>query len=199
MAQGYIDTPGVHSEEQIQAWQQVTDAVHAAGGRIFVQLWHVGRISHPSVLNGETPVAPSAIKPAGELFTATGPQPFVTPRALETDEIPQIAANFRQAALNVRRAGFDGVEVHGANRYLLDQFLESGTNTRADRYGGSLENRARVLLDVVEAVTGRLVRIGSGCARRRAARSTTSVIATCRKRSPMWRANLIALAWPTCT
>lgn len=150
--QGYPETPGVHSEEQIAGWRQVTDAVHAAGGRIFVQLWHVGRISHSSFNDGALPVAPSAIRPAGQAFTYEGLKPFETPRALEIGEIREIVEQFRRAAENAKRAGFDGVEVHGANGYLLDQFLQSGTNQRTDRYGGSVENRARLLLEVTEAV-----------------------------------------------
>lgn len=152
-AQGYPDTPGLHTAQQVAAWRPVTDAVHAAGGRIFVQLWHVGRISHSSYHGGELPVAPSALRPTGQLFTQAGMVEFETPRALETGEIPGIVADFRQAAVNALEAGFDGVEIHGANGYLLDQFLQSGTNHRTDRYGGSIENRARLLLEVVQAVT----------------------------------------------
>ena len=150
--QGYPETPGIHSEAQVEGWRLVTKAVHEAGGRIFLQLWHVGRISHPLFHGGQLPVAPSAIRPAGEAFTYEGPKPFVTPRALETDEIPSIIAQYKRAAENARAAGFDGVEVHSANGYLLAQFLQSGTNRRTDRYGGSVENRARLLLEVVEAV-----------------------------------------------
>ncbi|MBI4785124.1 MAG: alkene reductase [Oscillatoriophycideae cyanobacterium NC_groundwater_1537_Pr4_S-0.65um_50_18] len=152
---GYPLTPGIHSSEQIAGWQLVTQAVHEKGGRIFLQLWHVGRISHPSLQpNGELPVAPSAIAPQGMASTFTGEQPFVTPRALELDEIPGIVADYRQAAENALTAGFDGVEVHGANGYLLDQFLQDGSNHRTDAYGGSIENRARLLLEVMEAVVG---------------------------------------------
>ncbi|MBA3438871.1 MAG: alkene reductase [Pyrinomonadaceae bacterium] len=152
---GYPLTPGVHTPEQIAGWRRITDAVHAKGGRIFLQLWHVGRISHPSLQRGgELPVAPSAIAADGEVFTYTGLQPFVTPRALETAEIPGIVEGFRQGAVNAREAGFDGVEIHGANGYLLNQFLEDSTNKRTDVYGGSPSNRARLLLEVVEAVTG---------------------------------------------
>ena len=151
---GYPDTPGIYSREQIAGWQGVTDAVHKAGGRIFLQLWHVGRISHPSLQQGGAlPVAPSAIKPEGSAMTATGLQPFVTPRALETAELPGIVESYRQAALNAKEAGFDGVEVHAANGYLLDQFLRDGTNHRTDAYGGSVANRARLLLEVVEVVS----------------------------------------------
>ncbi|HSM81380.1 MAG TPA: alkene reductase [Nodosilinea sp.] len=151
--QGYPATPGIHSAEQIAGWQSVTQAVHARGGRIFLQLWHVGRISHPSFQpEGGLPVAPSAIQPKGEAMTTAGMQPFVTPRALELEEIAGIVDQYRQAAKNALEAGFDGVEVHGANGYLLDQFLRDGTNHRTDAYGGSIENRARLLLEVTEAV-----------------------------------------------
>jgi N-ethylmaleimide reductase len=151
--QGYPFTPGIHSAEQIAGWQAVTQAVHARDGRIFLQLWHVGRISHPCFQpNGDLPVAPSAIAPAGEASTFTGAQPYVVPRALETEEIPGIIADYRQAAQNALAAGFDGVEVHGANGYLLDQFLHDGSNHRTDEYGGSIANRARLLLAVINAV-----------------------------------------------
>ncbi|HEY9639070.1 MAG TPA: alkene reductase [Coleofasciculaceae cyanobacterium] len=151
--QGYPATPGIHSAEQIEGWKQVIDAVHAKGGHIFLQLWHVGRISHPSLQpQGVLPVAPSAIAPEGMASTYTGEQPFVTPRALELEEIPGIIEQYRQAAKNALAAGFDGVEVHGANGYLLDQFLNDGSNHRTDQYGGSIENRARLLLEVTEAV-----------------------------------------------
>jgi N-ethylmaleimide reductase len=153
--QGYPSTPGIHSAQQVEGWKLVTDAVHQQGGRIFLQLWHVGRISHPDLQpDGALPVAPSAIAPKGEASTYEGPKPFVTPRALETPEIPEIIEQYRQGAENALQAGFDGVEVHGANGYLLDQFLRDGTNHRTDEYGGSLENRARLLLEVTEAVTG---------------------------------------------
>jgi N-ethylmaleimide reductase len=153
--QGYPSTPGIHSAEQVEGWKLVTDAVHQQGGRIFLQLWHVGRISHPDLQpEGALPVAPSAIAPKGEASTYEGPKPFVTPRALETSEIPEIIEQYRQGAENALQAGFDGVEVHGANGYLLDQFLRDGTNHRTDEYGGSLENRARLLLEVTEAVVG---------------------------------------------
>lgn len=151
---GYPGTPGIHSDEQIRGWRRVTDAVHAAGGRIVLQLWHVGRISHPSLQpGGARPVAPSAIRPEGDAFTADGLQPFVTPRALEFYEIPGIVEDYRQAAENAKEAGFDGIEVHAANGYLLDQFLRDGTNHRTDEYGGPVENRAQLLLDVMDAVT----------------------------------------------
>lgn len=152
---GYPATPGIYSPEQVAGWKLVTEAVHQQGGRIFLQLWHVGRISHPSLQpNGELPIAPSAIAPRGTASTYSGPQPFVTPRALELDEIPGIVESYRQGAQNALEAGFDGVEIHSANGYLLDQFLRDGSNHRTDAYGGSIENRARLLLEVVEAVTG---------------------------------------------
>jgi N-ethylmaleimide reductase len=151
---GYAFTPGIWSDEQVAGWRLVTDAVHERGGRIFCQLWHVGRISHPSLQpGGALPVAPSAIAPKGNAFTEIGFQPHVTPRALETDEIPGIVSDYRHAAEQAKRAGFDGVEIHAANGYLIDQFLRDGTNKRADRYGGSVENRLRFLLEVTEAVT----------------------------------------------
>jgi|SRR5680860_388231 len=151
--QGYISTPGIHSAEQIAGWQCVTQAVHVAGGPIVCQLWHVGRISHPSFQpGGQSPVAPSAIKPNGQAFTAKGFEPIQTPRALETAEIPAIVAQYAKAARNAMAAGFDGVEVHGANGYLIDQFLRDQTNHRTDSYGGRIENRSRFLLEVVDAV-----------------------------------------------
>ncbi|MBD2187374.1 alkene reductase [Pseudanabaena mucicola] len=150
---GYPNTPGIYSDEQVAGWRLVTDAVHAKGGKIFLQLWHVGRISHPDLQpNGELPVAPSAIAPEGEAATYTGMKPFVTPRALETSDIPQIVEQYRLGAKNAIAAGFDGVEIHGANGYLIDQFLQDNTNQRTDIYGGSLENRTRFLMEVTEAV-----------------------------------------------
>jgi N-ethylmaleimide reductase len=152
---GYPGTPGIHSAEQIAGWKLVTDAVHAAGGRIFLQLWHVGRISHPSLQpEGALPVAPSAIAPAGQAWTLDGMKPYVTPRALEAAEIPNIVTQYRRGAANAKVAGFDGIEVHAAHGYLLDQFLRDKTNHRTDRYGGSAENRARLLVEVMEAVAG---------------------------------------------
>jgi N-ethylmaleimide reductase len=131
---GYPGTPGIHSDAQVEGWRLVTDAVHRAGGRIFLQLWHVGRISHPSLQpDGALPVAPSAIAAEGEAFTASGPQPFVVPRALETAEIAGIAAQFEDGARRALAAGFEGVEIHAANGYLIDQFLRDGTNRRTDR------------------------------------------------------------------
>jgi len=152
-AQGYPATPGIHSQEQVAGWKLVTDAVHAKGGRIVLQLWHVGRISHPTLLPGNVlPVAPSAIRPEGMAFTLEGMQPFVTPRALETDEIAGIVEDYRKAAQNALDAGFDGVEIHAANGYLIDQFLRDGSNRRNDQYGGSIPNRSRFLLEVVSTV-----------------------------------------------
>lgn len=152
MAQGYQDTPGIYTPEQIAGWRKVTDAVHAKGGRIFIQLWHVGRISHVDLLGGHAPVAPSAIQAQTKTFVNNGFADVSTPRALELDEIPAIVQDFRNAASNAIAAGFDGVEVHGANGYLLDQFLRTASNVRTDAYGGSLENRARLLIEVLGAV-----------------------------------------------
>lgn len=155
--QGYPGTPGIFSPAQVAGWTLVTQAVHAADGRIFAQLWHVGRISHPSLQpGGGAPVAPSAVQPAGQIMTAQGMQPFVTPRALTTAEVVGIVEDFRRAAANAKEAGFDGVELHGANGYLVDQFLKDRTNRRTDRYGGSALNRARFLLEVSEALAGEM-------------------------------------------
>jgi N-ethylmaleimide reductase len=151
---GYPDTPGIYSAEQVAGWKHITEAVHAKGGHIFLQLWHVGRISHPALQPGEAlPVAPSAIKPAGEAMTYEGPRTFVEPRALELDEIHGIINDYLVAAKNAQDAGFDGIEIHGANGYLLDQFLRDGSNRRNDKYGGEIKNRVRLLLEVTEAVT----------------------------------------------
>ncbi|MBD8708735.1 alkene reductase [Pseudomonas sp. CFBP 13711] len=150
---GYAATPGIWSETQVAGWRKVTDAVHAAGGKIVSQLWHVGRFSSVDLQpNGEAPVAPSAIQAEGNTYTANGFVPVSMPRALETDEIPGIIEQYKHAAENARRAGFDGVEVHSANSYLLDQFLRDSTNQRTDRYGGSIENRARLTLEVTQAI-----------------------------------------------
>ena len=148
---GYADTPGIWSQEQAAGWRLVTQAVHEAGGRIFLQLWHCGRISHPMFLDGALPVAPSAIAPAGPVRLVRPETPYVIPRALERGEIPGIVAAYKRGAQNAQAAGFDGVEVHGANGYLLDQFLQDSTNRRTDDYGGAIENRARLMLEVVDA------------------------------------------------
>lgn len=148
---GYADTPGIWSDEQVEGWKRVTAAVHAEGGRIFLQLWHVGRVSHPLFLDGRLPVAPSAIAPRGHVSLVRPETPYVVPRALAREEIPGIVAAYRQGAENAQRAGFDGVEIHGANGYLLDQFLQDSSNHRGDDYGGSVENRARLLLEVADA------------------------------------------------
>ncbi|MDT3528749.1 alkene reductase [Stenotrophomonas pavanii] len=153
LGQGYLDTPGIYSRDQVAAWKTVTDAVHAEGGRIVLQLWHVGRISHTSLLpEGEVPVAPSAIRAQGKTFTANGFEDVSEPRALGIEEIPALIEDFRTAARNAIDAGFDGVEVHAANGYLIDQFLRDGSNHRDDAYGGGIENRTRLLFEVVSAV-----------------------------------------------
>lgn len=149
---GYPNTPGIWSDEHIEGWRRINAAVHAAGGKMVLQMWHVGRISDPIYLDGELPVAPSAIAAEGHVATIRPYKPYVVPRALETDEIPGIVEDFRQAAENAKRAGFDGVEVHAANGYLFDQFLHDGSNQRTDQYGGSIANRARFLLETVDAV-----------------------------------------------
>ena len=153
--QGYPNTPGIHTDAQTLAWRAVAEAVHAKGGRIAAQLWHVGRVSHPVFQpGGAAPVAPSAIAAKGELYTGDGMKPFPTPRALDTDEIPDLVKTFADAAKRaVFDAGLDGVEIHGANGYLIDQFLRDRSNKRTDRYGGSVENRARFLLEIVDAVS----------------------------------------------
>ena len=152
MGVGYADTPGLWSDEQVQGWKTVTKAVHGAGGRIFAQLWHVGRISAPLFLNGELPVAPSAVAAKGHVSHVRPEQEFVTPRALEASEIPGVVEAYRKAAMNAQMAGFDGVEIHGANGYLLDQFLQDSTNHRTDNYGGPIQNRARLMLEVTDGV-----------------------------------------------
>jgi len=151
-ARGYALTPGIWSAAQVAAWRNITRAVHSRDGKFFLQLWHTGRISHPDLHNGALPVAPSAIKPEGQAFTNSGLQDHVTPRALETDEIPGIVEDYRHAAQCAKEAGFDGVEVHSANNYLLEQFIRDTTNHRTDQYGGSIENRLRFPLAVVRAV-----------------------------------------------
>ena len=152
MGVGYADTPGIWSSEQVEGWKLITDAVHKKGGRILLQLWHVGRISDPMFLDGALPVAPSAIAAAGHVSLVRPFKPFVTPRALDLAEIPGIIESYRQGAANAQAAGFDGVEIHGANGYLLDQFLQDKSNHREDVYGGSIENRARLMLEVTDAV-----------------------------------------------
>lgn len=149
---GYAATPGIWTKAQTAGWAGVTRAVHDRGGRIVLQLWHVGRVSDPIFLNGDLPVAPSSLAPSGHVSLVRPQRPYVTPRALETDEIPGIVEAYRQAALNAKAAGFDGVTVHAANGYLIEQFLRDGPNRRDDRYGGSIENRSRLLLEVVDAV-----------------------------------------------
>jgi len=151
---GYAFTPGIYSNEQIAGWRKVTDAVHKNDSRIFLQLWHVGRVSHSSLqANNSLPVAPSALAPEGQAFTYEGMLDFEVPRALETNELPGIVEQYKQAAINAKKAGFDGVEIHAANGYLLEQFLKDGTNLRDDNYGGSIENRVRLTLEVTQVVT----------------------------------------------
>lgn len=152
MGVGYPDTPGIWSDEQVKGWSNITKAVHANGGKIILQLWHVGRISDPSYLDGEAPVAPSAIAARGHVSLLRPMRDYPVPRALETEELADIVEAYRIGAENAQAAGFDGVEIHAANGYLLDQFLQDSTNQRTDRYGGSLENRARLLLEVTDAV-----------------------------------------------
>lgn len=154
MGVGYPHTPGIWSREQVDGWRSVVDGVHEAGGTILMQLWHVGRISDPSYLNGALPVAPSAIAPKGTVSLLRPQRPFVVPRALAIDELPAVIDAYRAGAENAKAAGFDGVELHGANGYLLDQFLQDSSNRREDRYGGSVENRARLMLEAVDAVIG---------------------------------------------
>ncbi len=153
MAHGYPALPGIYTDAQVSGWKKVTDAVHAKGGKIVIQLWHVGRISHPSLLpNNALPVAPSAIKPAGKAFTYQGLVDYVEPRTLDASELPAIVQDYVHATKSAMAAGFDGVEIHAANGYLLDQFLRDGSNHRTDQYGGSYENRARLLMEVTRAV-----------------------------------------------
>lgn len=151
MGVGYPDTPGIWSDAQVNGWKKVTEAVHAKGGRILLQLWHVGRISDPLYLEGALPIAPSAIAAEGHVSLVRPKKSYVTPRALELDEIPAVIEAYRKGAENAKRAGFDGVELHGANGYLLDQFLQDSTNHRTDEYGGVIQNRARLMLEVVDA------------------------------------------------
>lgn len=151
-ANGYFNTPGLFTDAQVQGWKFVTDAVHAKDGLIVAQLWHVGRVSHPDLLNGATPVSASAVQQAGHVSLLRPKRPYVLPRALEIAEIRAITEQYKQAAIRAKEAGFDGVELHAANGYLIDQFLQSKTNQREDQYGGSVENRARFLLEVVDAL-----------------------------------------------
>ncbi len=148
---GYVFTPGIHAQEQIKGWKKITSAVHQKGGLIFCQLWHVGRVSHPEFHNGNLPVAPSEILFKGQSYTLNGPKDVVIPRALTIDEIRATVEDFKNAALAAKEAGFDGVEIHGANGYLPAQFLEDGSNHRPDQYGGSIENRARFILEITDA------------------------------------------------
>ena len=153
---GYPCTPGIHTQAQVEGWKKITKAVHDKDGVIFLQLWHVGRISHSAYHGGELPVAPSAIKPTGEVYTFEGMKAYETPRALEIDEIKAIVKDYARAAKNAIEAGFDGVEIHGANGYLIDEFLRDGTNIREDAYGGNIENRSRFLFEVIEAVSAEI-------------------------------------------
>ena len=152
MGVGYENTPGIWNDAQVEGWKKTTEAVQKEGGKIFLQLWHVGRISHPSFLGGEIPVAPSAVKPAGHVSLLRPKKEFETPRALETKEVKELVQTYKEAGARAKAAGFDGVEIHAANGYLIDQFLQSSTNLRTDEYGGSLENRARFLLEITDAL-----------------------------------------------
>jgi len=156
MGIGYPCTPGIHTDAQVEGWKKITKAVHENEGKIFLQLWHVGRISHSSYHDGKISVAPSAIKPSGEVFTFDGMQSYETPRALTNNEIPEIIKEYVQGAKNAIKAGFDGVEIHAANGYLLDQFLRDGTNIREDEYGGNIENRSRFLFEVIQAISAEI-------------------------------------------
>jgi N-ethylmaleimide reductase len=153
-AYGIIRAPGLHRADQIAGWRAITDAVHAVGGRIYCQIWHCGRVGHPDMRGGSPPVGPSPIPAAGDFFLPSGRVEFPVPRALRIDEIPSIVADFAQATRNARAAGFDGVELHGANGYLQDQFLQNGSNQRTDAYGGPVENRARLMLETTQAMIG---------------------------------------------
>ena len=153
-AVGYINTPGIYSEAQVEGWKLVTDAVHKRGGKIFIQLWHVGRMSHPDLHNGEPPLAPSAINPKSQTFTFEGFKDTVTPRAMTIADIKQTVQDFKNGASNAMKAGFDGVEIHSSNGYLFHQFFTRCSNNRTDEYGGSIENRARILFEVIDAIKG---------------------------------------------
>lgn len=151
-AVGYINTPGIHTKEQVEGWKAVTDKVHSAGGRIFIQLWHVGRLSHPDFHSGDLPLAPSAINPEAKSFTPDGLKDTVAPKAMSVEEIKQTIRDFQKAAKNAMEAGFDGVEIHSSNGYLLHQFFNSTSNHRTDEYGGSKENRGRILFEIIDAI-----------------------------------------------
>ncbi|SMO52888.1 alkene reductase [Gracilimonas mengyeensis] len=151
-AVGYINTPGIHTEKQVEGWKEVTDRVHKAGGKIFIQLWHVGRISHPDFHDGELPHAPSAINPEQQSYTPEGFKDTVTPKEMTIDDIKQTVQDFRNAAANAMKAGFDGVEIHSSNGYLIHQFFNGTSNQRSDEYGGSIENRARFFFEVLDAI-----------------------------------------------
>ena len=151
-ATGYIDVPGIYSEKQLAGWQRVTEAVHNKGGKIFAQLWHVGRISHPNLLNGKLPLAPSTINPNFQSYTDEGFTDTVTPKAMTQKDIEKTISDFQRAAVNAIASGFDGVEIHAANGYLLHQFFAKSSNNRDDQYGGSIENRARVLFDIMDSI-----------------------------------------------
>ncbi len=200
MGVGYAGTPGIWSREQVDGWKLVTGAVHAAGGRIFLQLWHVGRISDPSFLNGEPPVVPIAIAAQGHVSLLRPQRPYPTPRALELKEIPGIVEAFGVGAENAQAAGFDGVEIHGANGYLLDQFLQDSSNHRTDEYGGSVENRARLMLEVVDAAVSVWGPGRVGLHLARAVTSTRSVTRTWRAPSATSPARLAGaesrFSWP---
>jgi len=151
-AVGYINTPGIHTPEQVEGWKEVTQAVHEADGKIFLQLWHVGRMSHPDFHNGELPLAPSALNPNAQSYTPQGFKDTVTPKAMSLEEIKETIQDFKQGAKNAWEAGFDGVEIHSSNGYLLHQFFSSTSNTRTDEYGGSIENRARILFEIIDEI-----------------------------------------------
>jgi len=153
LGHGYPMIPGIYTEDQVKGWRRITDAVHGEEGLIFSQLWHTGRISHPDTLGGELPVGPSAVKPEGKIATPNGEQNIILPRPLETDEVMEIVRQFQKAAENAKNSGFDGIELHAANGYLIDQFLQDVTNKRRDKYGGNIENRSRFLFEIIEAVT----------------------------------------------
>ena len=195
MGVGYADTPGIWSDEQVAGWKTITKAVHDAGGRMFLQLWHVGRISDPMFLEGELPVAPSAITPAGQISLVRPKKSFITPRALTTKEIPGVVEAFRKGAENALAAGFDGVEIHGANGYLLDQFLQDKTNIRTDEYGGSVENRARFMLEVTDAVCWCGARNVSACTLLRAETRMTWATPIRWRPSATWLANSASGGW----